>query len=143
MKAASTATEMLKFCSITMSDLTLMNFSMSGWYTERIAILAPRRVPPCLIASVAASNTFMNDTGPDAIPPVAATRSPSGRSRLKANPVPPPDLWISAVCLIASKISSIESPTGRTKQAESCCSGRPALPSVGELGRKRRPVINA
>ena len=34
-------------------------------------MFAPRRVPPCLIASVAASNTRMNETGPDATPPVA------------------------------------------------------------------------
>ena len=43
---------------------------------------------------------------------------------------------MSAVCLMVSKMPSIESSTGRTKQAESCCSGRPAFPSVGELGRK-------
>jgi hypothetical protein len=49
--------------------------------------------------------------------------------------VPPPDLWISAVYFTASKMSSMESPTGKTKQADSCPSSRPAFISVGELGR--------
>ncbi len=103
-------------------------------------MLAPRRVPPCLIASVAASNTFMNETGPLASPAVLRTMSPTGRSRLNEKPVPPPLLWIIAMSRIAPKISSIESFTGRTKQAASCCRGRPAFPRVGELGRKRRLV---
>jgi hypothetical protein len=37
-----------------------------------------------------------------------------GRSREKAKPVPPPDLWMIAAALTESKISSIESPTGST-----------------------------
>ena len=37
-----------------------------------------------------------------------------GRSRENAKPVPPPDLWMIAAALTESKISSIESPTGRT-----------------------------
>ena len=41
----------------------------------------------------------------------------------------------------ASKISSMESPTGSTKQAESWPSSEPAFISVGELGRKRQSVI--
>ena len=69
------------------------------------------------------------------------TVAPAGRSREKENPVPPPDLWMSAACLIASKISSIESPTGSTKHAESCPNGRPAFISVGELGRNSNSVI--
>jgi len=32
----------------------------------------------------------------------------------KAKPVPPPDLWMIAAAFTESKISSIESPTGRT-----------------------------
>jgi hypothetical protein len=38
----------------------------------------------------------------------------------KEKPVPPPLLWIRAVFFTVSKIDSIESSTGRTKQAESC-----------------------
>ncbi len=115
-----------------------MNSSMSGWSTARMPMLAPRRVPPCLIASVAASNTLRNETGPDATPIVERTRSPRGRRREKAKPVPPPDWWMTAVSLIASKMPSMLSGTGSTKQAESCWSSRPAFISVGEFGRKSR-----
>ena len=98
-------------------------------------MLAPRRVPPCLTTSVAASNTPMKLTGPDATPPVVPTRSPFGLRWEKLNPVPPPLLWISAVCLVDSKMLSRLSRTGSTKHAESCWSSRPAFISVGELGR--------
>ncbi len=79
----------------------------------------------------------MNETGPLAMPPVLATMSPAGRNRLNANPVPPPLWWMSAVFFSVSKMPTIESSTGSTKHAESCWSGRPALPSVGEFGRNR------
>ena len=82
-------------------------------------MFAPRRVPPCLIVSVARSKTRMNEIGPLEMPVVLITTSLAGRSRENEKPVPPPDLWISAVNLTASKMSSIESSTGSTKQAES------------------------
>ena len=82
-------------------------------------ILAPRLVPPCLTASVAALKTFIKLTGPLATPPVELTVAPLARSREKLKPVPPPLLWINAAFLMEVKMSSIESPTGRTKQAES------------------------
>ncbi len=104
-------------------------------------MLAPRRVPPCLMVSVAMSNTRMKEIGPLEIPLVDMTTSLAGRSREKEKPVPPPDLWIRAVYLTASKISSMESPTGRTKQADSCPSSRPAFIRVGELGRNSKSVI--
>ena len=97
-------------------------------------MVAPRRVPPCLTASVAALNTFMKLMGPLATPPVDLTVAPAGRSRENEKPVPPPLLWMSAAFLTASKISSIESPTGSTKQALSWPRGLPAFMSVGELG---------
>src|SRR5437667_11795443 len=99
-------------------------------------MLAPRRAPPCFTASVAALNTLMNETGPDAMPLVDRTGLFLGRRREKEKPVPPLVLWMKAVCLSASKIPSIESSMGRTKQAESCAESRPAFISVGELGRK-------
>ncbi len=77
-------------------------------------MFAPRRVPPCLTASVALLKTRRKDTGPDARPPVEATMSSFGRRRENANPVPPPDLWMIAAAFTESKISSIESPTGST-----------------------------
>ena len=77
----------------------------------------------------------MKLTGPEATPPVEPTTSPSGRSREKAKPVPPPLLCISAVSFTLLKMESSESSTGSTKQADSCCNSRPAFISVGELGR--------
>src|SRR6266508_4657177 len=47
-------------------------------------------------------------------PPVDLTTSFFGRSREKANPVPPPDFWMMAAALTESKISCMESPTGST-----------------------------
>jgi hypothetical protein len=105
-------------------------------------MLAPRRVPPWRIASVAALNTSMKETGPEATPRVEATRSPAGRRRLKAKPVPPPLIWIIAAHFTASKIPGMESSTGRTKQAESCPSSRPAFINVGEFGISSRRVMS-
>jgi len=99
-------------------------------------MLAPRRVPPCLTCSVAVLKIFRKEMGPEATPPVDPTRLSLGRRRVKEKPVPPPDLWIRAACFTASKISSMESPTGRTKHAASCPSSVPAFMRVGELGRK-------
>ena len=53
-------------------------------------MLAPRRVPPCFTASVAALKTFMKEMGPLATPPVEFTVEPLGRRREKEKPVPPP-----------------------------------------------------
>ena len=89
MKPVVAATEMLKLV-MPPSSLHSMNSRMSGWSTLRIPMLAPRLVPPCFTASVALLNTRRNETGPDARPPVEATRSSFGRKRENANPVPPP-----------------------------------------------------
>ena len=77
-------------------------------------MFAPRRIPPCTTASVAALNTRRKDTGPEARPPVERTRSFFGRRRENANPVPPPDWWMMAAAFTESKISGMESPTGST-----------------------------
>ena len=77
-------------------------------------MLAPRRTPPCFTASVALLNTRRKETGPEARPPVERTTSFLGRRRENANPVPPPLWWMMAAARTASKISSMESPTGRT-----------------------------
>ena len=52
--------------------------------------MAPRRVPPCLMTSVATSKARIKETGPLATPPVEPTLSISGRSLEKEKPVPPP-----------------------------------------------------
>ena len=141
MKASVMPTEMLKLVISVRLFLQVMNSMMSGWSTRSMPILAPRRVPPCFTASVAALKTFMKEMGPEATPPVEFTVEPLARRREKEKPVPPPDLWISAAFLMASKISSMESATGSTKQAESWPRGRPAFIRVGELGKNSRLVI--
>ena len=103
-------------------------------------MFAPRRLPPRRMFSVAQSKIRMKETGPEAVPPVEATRSPAGRSREKENPVPPPDCWIRAISLRESKIPSMLSSTGSTKQALSCPSGVPAFIRVGEFGKKSRQL---
>ena len=85
----------------------------------------------------------MKEMGPLTTPPVEFTVEPLARRREKEKPVPPPDLWMRAAFLMASKMCSMESSTGSTKQAESCPSGRPAFMRVGELGRKSRLVISS
>ncbi len=141
MKVSVMATEMLKLFSRSFCCLQVMKSRMSGWSTERMPMFAPRRVPPCFTVSVAASNTVMNEMGPDETPLVDFTTSFFGRMREKEKPVPPPDLWMSAACFTDSKISSMESPTGSTKQAESWPSSRPAFMSVGLFGRNSREVM--
>ena len=119
MNASVTATDRLKLRIRVGSSLIAMNSRMSGWSTRSMPMLAPRRVPPCLIASVATSNTCISDTGPEAVPPVEATRSPAGRSRENEKPVPPPVFWISAAQRTASNTPVVESSTGTTKHAAS------------------------
>ncbi len=119
MNSSVSATEMLKL-EKSPSALHLMKLRMSGWSIRRTPMFAPRRVPPCLTASVAWLNTRMNDTGPLLTPCVERTSSPDGRNLENENPVPPPDLWIRAVSRTAPKMDSIESSTGSTKHAESC-----------------------
>jgi hypothetical protein len=83
----------------------------------------------------------MKEIGPLEMPVVDMTTSLAGRSRENEKPVPPPDLCIMAVCFTASNICSMESPTGKTKHAESWPNSRPAFIRVGELGRNSRPVM--
>ena len=136
-------TEMLKLVNFSLSSLQEMKSIMFGWSTRRMAMLAPLRVPPCLMVSVAALNTVMKEMGPLLTPLVDSTTSSRGRMRENEKPVPPPVLWMRAVFFTASKMLSIESPTGSTKHADSCCSSRPAFINVGELGRNSRLVMRS
>src|SRR5574344_2580769 len=99
-------------------------------------ILAPRRVPPCLTASVAALNTSIQLTGPEDTPIVERTTLFLGLNLENEKPVPPPDLCIKAVFLTVSKIPSKLSSTGKTKHAANCPSSLPAFIKVGEFGIK-------
>src|SRR5439155_8822849 len=97
-----------------------MNFSISGWSVLRITILAARRVlPPDLITPAKASKPFMNESGPEALPPL--DRLPfSSRSAERLVPVPEPHLNSIPSVLARSRIDSSESCTETMKHAEHC-----------------------
>jgi len=60
--------------------------------TRSMPMLAPRRVPPCLIASVANVEHLHDDTGPLAVPPVLQPSAASWAQLREEKPVPPPFL---------------------------------------------------
>ena len=143
MNSSVIATEMLKFVNLDVSFLHSIKFMISGWSTLMIPMFAPLLTPPCLMVSVAALKTDMKEIGPLAVPAVDWTLEPDGLRLEKSKPVPPPDLWISAASLTALKMPSIESSTGRTKQALRFGSSRPAFIRVGEFGMKSLPAISS
>src|SRR5919112_534934 len=117
--------------------LVSMNSSMSGWSTSSTTILAARRVaPPDLIVPAEASAPRMNETGPDAVPPLDSS-SLEERMRERLRPAPEPPLKMNPSSLYQLRIESIESSTERMKQAETCCGdGVPTLNQTGELNEK-------
>jgi hypothetical protein len=114
--------------------LVSMNSSMSGWSTSSTTIFAARRVaPPDLIVPADASAPRMNETGPDAVPPLESS-SFEERIRDRFSPAPLPPLKMKPSSLYQFRIEFIESSTARMKQAETCCgAGVPTLNQTGEL----------
>src|SRR4051812_16942152 len=111
-----------------------MNSSMSGWSTSRTTIFAARRVlPPDLIVPADASAPRMNETGPEAYPPLeSCSFDERSFDRLTPDPEPPRKMIPSR--LIQSRIESIESSIERMKHAEHCgFSSNPTLNQTGEL----------
>src|SRR6201996_260060 len=111
-----------------------MNSTMSGWSTSRTTILAARRVlPPDLMVPAHESAPRMNETGPDAVPPlVRGSIDPRMLDRLMPEPEPPRKIRPSRV--FQSRSESIVSSTERMKQAEHCGdSSKPTLNHTGEL----------
>jgi hypothetical protein len=141
MNSSVIATEMLKFLSVPSFSFATMKSSMLGWSTLSMPMFAPLLLPPCFTCSVAMSNTFIKEIGPEATPPVLLTMSLDGLSLEKEKPVPPPDWCIIAAFFTASNISTTESPTGSTKHALSWPSFVPAFISVGELGMNLKLVM--
>src|SRR4051794_27201289 len=157
MKASVTRTELLAFWywietkpspSIDMSNpasrsaaalsssraLHQMKSTMSGWSTSSTTILAARRVlPPDLMVPAHASAPRMNETGPDAVPPLdSGSIDPRMFDRLMPDPEPPRKIRPSRV--FQSRIESIVSCTERMKQALHCGdSSKPTLNQTGEL----------
>src|SRR5262245_13209886 len=114
------------------SALHLMYSTMSGCSAFRITILAARRVrPPDLITPANASKPFMNETGPEAVPPPAMC-SLEDRSDEKLVPVPEPHLKRSPSVFARFRIPSIVSPTELMKHAEHCGFG--SWPQLNQTG---------
>src|SRR6201997_5044581 len=107
---------------------------MSGWSTSSTTILAARRVlPPDLMVPAQASAPRMNDTGPEAVPPLdRGSIEPRMLERLIPDPEPPRKMLPSLV--FQPRMDSISSSTERMKQAEHCgLSSNPTLNQTGEL----------
>src|SRR5207247_2176454 len=86
----------------------------------RITILAARRVlPPLLMTPAKASYPFMNDTGPDAVPPPASS-SFDERMGDRFEPVPEPYLNSIPSVLARERLESIVSPTELMKHDQHC-----------------------
>src|SRR5688572_30125560 len=114
------------------STLQLMNSTMSGCSALRITIFAARRVlPPDLMTPANASKPFMNDTGPDAVPP-PARNSFDERIDDRLLPVPEPNLKSMPSVLARVRIDSIVSSTALMKQAEHC--GATSNPQLNHTG---------
>src|SRR5437763_7364041 len=111
-----------------------MNSRMSGWSTSRTTILAARRVlPPDLMVPAHESAPRMNETGPDAVPPLlSGSIEPRMLDRLMPEPEPTRKILPSRV--FQSRIDSIVSCTERMTHAEHCgCSSKPTLNQTGDL----------
>src|ERR1700730_12367761 len=111
-----------------------MNSRMSGWSTSSTTIFAALRVlPPDLIVPAHESAPRMNDTGPEAVPPLAnGSIEPRILDRLMPEPEPPRKIVPSLV--FQSRIDSMVSSTERMKQALHCgLSSNPTLNHTGEL----------
>src|SRR5918999_3445373 len=114
------------------TSLQSMNSSTSGWSTSRITIFAARRVlPPDLITPAKASKPFMNDTGPDAVPPPASN---SFDERIADRLLPVPDPYLNSIPSVfaSERIESIVSSTELMKHAEHC--GALSKPQLNHTG---------
>src|SRR5271169_5345564 len=109
-----------------------MKSTMSGWSAFSTTILAARRVlPPDLITPALASAAFMNDSGPDAVPPDDSfSRHPRRADRL--TPAPEPPLKIMPSLRYQFRIESMLSSTLRMKHAEHC--GLVSMPTLNQTG---------
>src|SRR5919206_688199 len=89
---------------------------MSGWSTSSTTILAARRVlPPDLMVPAQASAPRMNDTGPEAVPPLdSGSLDPRIFERLMPDPEPPREMRPSRV--FQARIDSMSSSSERMKQ---------------------------
>src|SRR5215470_13465478 len=97
-----------------------------------MTIFAARRVfPPDLMTPAKASYPFMNDTGPDAVPPPASS-SFDERIEERLLPVPEPNLKSIPSVRASVRMESIVSCTELMKQAEHC--GALSNPQLNQTG---------
>src|SRR6185436_3088400 len=97
-----------------------------------MTILAARRVfPPDLMTPANASYPFMNDTGPDAVPPPARS-SFDERMGERLVPVPDPNLKSMPSVRASDRMESIVSCTELMKHAEHC--GAFSKPQLNQTG---------
>ncbi len=88
-------------------------------------------MPPDLITPANASKPFMNDTGPDAVPPPASS-SRDERIAERFEPVPDPYLKSMPSVRARERIESIVSCTELMKHAEHCGFG--SMPTLNQTG---------
>ena len=112
-----------------------INSIMSGCLISITAILAPSRLPPCVIIDDTLLSVFNTLIGPHAIPWVDLILEPCGLIFDNANPVPPPYFCTIAVSVADDIISSILSSNGSTKHAD-IVPLMPAFINVGLLGKQ-------
>src|SRR5678815_6081838 len=102
-----------------------------------MTIFAARRVlPPDLMTPAKASNPFMNDTGPEAVPPPASI-SRDDRIADRFDPVPDPNLKSMPSVFAIVRIDSIVSCTALMKHAEHC--GVFSKPQLNHTGLLNEP----
>jgi len=132
MNASETSTERLKCVSRPARRLASMKSATSGCSHESVPIIAPRRGPTPVTVSDIWFHSSMNETGPDAMPPVASAGAARGRSVEKSMPIPPPCCIVSADSRSAAKMPSSESSTVPiTKQLNSVT--RRAVPAPARI----------
>src|SRR6185369_10441103 len=123
------------FSSLT---LQLMNSTTSGCSAFKMTILAARRVlPPDLMTPANASKPFMNETGPDAVPPPASS-SCDDLIADRFDPVPDPNLNSIPSVFARPRIDSIVSWTELMKHAEHC--GRGSMPTLNQTGELKEAI---
>src|SRR6201997_5395565 len=97
-----------------------MKSTTSGWSMLKMTIFAARRVfPPDLMTPANASKPFINETGPDAVPP---PESCSFEERIEERLLPVPDPHLKSIpsVLASSRMEPIVSSTELMKHAEHC-----------------------
>ena len=104
MKGSVIKTETLNIRKRAASDFAVMKSSISGWSQRIVAIIAPRREPADMIVRHIASQTSMNERGPEASAATPFTPAPLGRMVEKSYPMPPPCCIVSAASLSISKM---------------------------------------